>query len=120
VPGVHPDIVKVVDVAGRNPGGDGWKDSYSVGQQCYCATTFDHGIGDIVVDTPAGKRTVREVCEKIGDGPGAAGRPIYNDIQCGNGPANDAGDEDDCPGRVDIGRQGCGHIGPLWDLSGFS
>ena len=119
VSGAHPDIVKIISVRGRNPGGDGWKDSYSVGQKCYCATTFDHNIGPIEGDTPAGKKTVREVCEKIGDGPGPQGRPIYNDIQCGNGPANDAGDEDDCPGRVDIGRGGCGHIGPKWDLTVF-
>ena len=117
--GLHPDIVEVIDVAGRNPGGAGWADSYSVGNACYCATTFDHNIGGIVVDTPDGPKTVREVCETLGEGPGIEGRPIYNDVQCGNGPANDAGDEDDCPGRVDIGREGCGQIGPEWDLSVF-
>lgn len=117
--GTHPDIVRVADVAGRNPGGRSWADSYSVGDECYCETTFDHNIADIMVDTPAGPRTVREVCEAIGDGPGSDDRPLYNDIQCGNGPANDAGDEDDCPGRVDIGRDGCGHIGPRWNLSAF-
>ncbi len=117
--GVHLDIVKIVPVVGRNPGGDGWKDSYSVGGTCYCATTFDHEIGEVEVATPDGKKTVREVCERIGDGPGPQGRPIYNDIQCGNGPANNAGDEDDCPGRVDIGPEGCGHIGPTWDLTVF-
>ncbi len=116
---VHPDIVRVIDVPGRNPRGRSWADSYSVGTQCYCASTFDHGIGDLPVDTPAGRKTVREVCDQIGDGPGIDGRPIYNDIQCGNGPANNAGDEDDCPGRVDIGRDGCGHIGPTWDLTVF-
>lgn len=115
-PGTHPDIVRVADVAGRDPGG-GWSDSYSVGDECYCESTYDHGIGEIVVPTPAGPRTVREVCDALGPGPGSAGRPVYNDIQCGNGPANDAGDEDDCPGRVDLGREGCGHIGPSWDLS---
>lgn len=114
---VHPDIVSVVSVAGRNPRGTSWMDSYSVGDKCYCATTFDHNIGGILVDTPDGKKTVREVCDKVGAGPGFEGRPIYNDVQCGNGPANNAGDEDDCPGRVDIGREGCGHIGPRWDLS---
>ncbi len=117
--GLHPDIVAVVDVDGRDPGGIGWADSYSVGDECYCATTFDHNIGGITVDTPDGPKTVREVCDTLGDGPGIEGRPIYNDVQCGNGPANDAGDEDDCPGRVDIGRDGCGQIGPKWDLSVF-
>lgn len=117
--GTHPDIVRVDEVAGREPGGRSWADSYSVGDACYCETTFDHNIGDIMVDTPVGRRSVREVCEALGDGPGSDERPLYNDIQCGNGPANDAGDEDDCPGRVDIGREGCGHIGPRWDLSGL-
>lgn len=50
----------------------------------------------------------------VGAGPGSTGRPIYNDVQCGNGPANDAGDEDYCPGRVDIGKEGCVQIGPTW------
>ncbi|MFK7984781.1 MAG: hypothetical protein AB8I08_02045 [Sandaracinaceae bacterium] len=115
--GTHPDILRVDDVAGRNPGGRSWADSYSVDGHCYCESTFDHNISDILVDTPVGVRTVRQVCDAIGPGPGSEDRPLYNDIQCGNGPANDAGDEDDCPGRVDIGRDGCGHIGPRWDLS---
>ena len=120
--GTHPDIIRVAEVSGRDPGGRSWADSYSVGDQCYCESTFDHDIGPIEVETPVGVRTVREVCDAIGPGPGSepAGedpRPLYNDIQCGNGPANDAGDEDDCPGRVDIGREGCGQIGPRWDLS---
>lgn len=114
----HPDIIKVLDAdiddIPRNPGGDSWKDSYSVGDQCYCDTTFDHDIGDILVDTSVGEITVREACELVGPGPGSSGRPIYNDVQCGNGPANDAGDEDYCPGRVDIGKEGCVQIGPTW------
>lgn len=118
--GVHPDIVRIADIPPeqilRNPGGDGWKDSYSVGDRCYCDTTYDHDIGDIRVDTPIGNITVREACERLGDGPGSAGRPIYNDVQCGNGPANNAGDEDWCPGRVDIGKEGCPQIGPTWNF----
>ena len=42
----------------------------------------------------------------------------YNDIQCGNGPPNDAGDETECPGRIEYGAEGCKYIGPLWDFSG--
>ncbi len=99
-----------------NPG-NGWSDSYSVDGQCFCDSTFDHAIGEIEVDTPYGIRTVLEICEAIGPGPGAEGHPVYNDIQCGNGPANDAGDEDWCPGRVDQGAEGCCIIGPMWDLS---
>lgn len=121
---LHPDIVSVLDrpldEILRAPGGAGWADSYSVDDQCYCETTFDHNIGPVVVDTPVGQMTVREACELIGDGPGSNGRPKYNDIQCGNGPANDAGDEDWCPGRVDLQgtederKLGCNQIGPVW------
>ncbi len=111
--GCNPD-----DVQGQ-PGGIGWADSYSVDGRCYCASSFDHNIGGIEVDTPAGSRTVMEVCEAIGPGPGIEGNPIFNDIQCGNGPANDAGDEDWCPGRVDQGEAGCCVAGPRWDLSVF-
>lgn len=99
--------------------GNNWSDSYSVDGRCYCDSTFDHAIGDIEIDTPYGVKTVLEICEAIGPGPGAAGNPVYNDIQCGNGPANDAGDEDWCPGRVDQGAAGCCTAGPLWDLTVF-
>ncbi|MCG8700157.1 MAG: T9SS type A sorting domain-containing protein [Bacteroidales bacterium] len=97
----------------------GWKDSYSAGGKCYCASNFDHGIGKKKVNTPAGKKTVKEVCKKIGKGPGAGKNPKYNDIQCGNGPANNAADEKCCPGRVDMGKKGCKIKGPKWDLSVF-
>lgn len=100
--------------------GNNWSDSYSVDGKCYCDTTFDHNIGDIMVETPAGPKTVREVCEALGPGPGVGDNPVYNDVQCGNGPANDAGDEDWCPGRVDQGEAGCCTAGPTWDLEGIS
>jgi len=108
-----------LDAVQGSPGGISWADSYSVDGRCYCASTFDHAIGEVMVDTPAGPRTVLEVCEAIGPGPGIEGNPVYNDIQCGNGPANDAGDEDWCPGRVDQGEMGCCTAGPEWDLSAF-
>lgn len=112
VPGCSID-----DVA--NSPADNWTDSYSVDGRCYCATTFDHAIGEYLVETPAGMKTVQDVCEALGPGPGIEGNPVYNDIQCGNGPANDAGDEDYCPGRVDQGDDGCCTRGPEWDLSVF-
>jgi hypothetical protein len=43
----------------------------------------------------------------------------YNDVQCGNGPANDAGDEDTCPGRIEYGAVGCKYIGPKWNFVGI-
>jgi hypothetical protein len=47
----------------------------------------------------------------------AEGRVYYNDIQCGNGPANTSPDETTCPGRVDLGQgnlSGCAEKGPRW------
>jgi hypothetical protein len=97
-----------------------WSDSYSDGDSCYCKSTFDHDIGSVLVDTPLGVMTVKEVCDLLGDGPrGSEGRPLYNDIQCGNGPANNAGDEDDCPGRTEYGQDGCKYTGPKWNFSRF-
>lgn len=97
--------------------GSNWKDSYSVDGKCYCISNYDHGIRDQTVNTPKGRMTIEEVCELLGPGPGVDGNPVYNDIQCGNGPANDASDETDCPGRVDKGSGGCMEKGPKWDLS---
>jgi hypothetical protein len=99
----------------------GWKDSYSVNGQCYCDSNFDHGIGSQTVNTPQGRKSVRQVCATIGRGPGSRGNPVYNDIQCGNGPPNNAGDEDRnrCPGRVDMGSRGCQITGPTWNLNRF-
>ncbi|MGL6289222.1 MAG: hypothetical protein ACRC2H_00880, partial [Silanimonas sp.] len=98
----------------------GWKDSYAVGGRCYCDSGFDHGLDRKVVVTPAGVKSITDVCADIrrvlGDGP-SVGRVPYNDIQCGNGPFNDAVDEVGCPGRVDQGAAGCAQIGPRWDLA---
>ena len=113
----HDDIVSIADIDDedilRSPG-NGWSDSYSVGDACYCETTYDHDISDIKAETSIGTMTVYEACTLLGPGPGSDGRPVYNDVQCGNGPANDAGDEDYCPGRVDLGKAGCVQIGPTW------
>jgi F5/8 type C domain len=99
----------------------GWKDSYAVGGKCYCDSNgYDHNLDTKTVATPQGRKNVVEVCEAITRvlGTGAtSGRIPYNDIQCGNGPANDAPDEAGCPGRVDIGPAGCNQIGPKWDLA---
>lgn len=112
-----PDIVRIIDVEGDDPGGLGWADSYSVGDKCYMYTTFDHDIGGYEVNTPQGRMAIKDLYNKLRKGPGYEGHPLYNDIQCGNGPANTAPDEKKCPGLVEFGRGGCGQIGPLWDLS---
>ena len=77
---VHPDIVITVDVVGANPG-SGWFDSYSVGDQCYCASVnYDHGIGTYPVETPLGWMTVEQACNLIGPGPGSSGRPVRHTL----------------------------------------
>jgi len=90
---------------------------------CYCHSTFDHNLADIVVDTPLVEMptmTVKQVCDLIGDAPeGFAGRPHYNDIQCGHGPPNDSPDEVTCPGRTEYGAEGCKYIGPPWNFAPF-
>ena len=112
---LEEDNTAILDVPGRddaNP--SSWSDSYSVGDRCYCQSSFDHSIGDIVVDTVLGTLTVRQICDMLEEAgqPSSDGRPLYNDIQCGNGPANNAGDETTCPGRVEYGAGGCAYIGP--------
>ncbi|MBX2847959.1 MAG: discoidin domain-containing protein [Acidiferrobacterales bacterium] len=97
-----------------------WKDSYAVDGVCYCDSNgYDHGLDTKTANTPIGVQNVVDICEQIeevlGEG-STSGRIPYNDIQCGNGPANDAPDEAGCPGRVDIGPDGCDQIGPKWDL----
>lgn len=113
----HLDIVKAIGVAGRDPQGLSWADSYSVAGRCYMDSSLGDGIVGAMVNTPDGAMSVRELSTRMQPGPGRAGNPIYNDIQCGNGPASPAQHETDCPGRVDIGIEGCGQIGPMWDLS---
>jgi len=102
-----------------NPGSN-WQDSYAVNGQCYCnSSNFDHGLNTKTARTPIGELNVVRICSDIesalGNGP-QNGRVPYNDIQCGNGPVNNAADETGCPGRVDRGSDGCDQIGPKWNL----
>lgn len=116
----HPDILAVLPLANPipTPGGVKWANSYSDGNNCYCFQNQKHGddIDDYFVETPKGWYTVRDICKMLGPGPGPSGKPIYNDVQCGNGPPNSDGNEHHCPGRVDIGKNGCGQIGPKWNF----
>jgi hypothetical protein len=116
------DNKAILNVTGRSTVGLSWSDSYSVGNSCYCESTFDHGIGDMNIMTPLSKSpmTIRQVCDLLGPGPGSTNRPKYNDIQCGNGPPYNstmrASDEIPCPGRVEYGIDGCKYIGPKWNF----
>jgi hypothetical protein len=99
---VHPDVVAVLDVAGGLRPKPRWASSYSDGENCYCLPFLDGTIGNFVVETELGWLTTQEVCDLLGPGPGRRGRPVYNDIQCGNGPPNDDENEFLCPGRTDV------------------
>ena len=85
-PPLRRDNKKIIDVVGNASVAVLWADSYSIGNRCYCQSTFDHGIGKIRMNTPVGKKSIRTICTLLGSGPGSSGRPLYNDIQCGNGP----------------------------------
>lgn len=116
-PPLELDQTAVIDVVGVANVTLGWKDSYSVGSHCYCISAkLDNGIGSTLVDTPIGMKSVEEVCRLLGKGPGQKGRPVYNDVQCGHGPANNMTHETNCPGRTDHGVEGCGSIGPKWNF----
>ncbi len=95
-----------------------WKDSYSYQGVCYISGGYDHNAREQQVQLPDGSYAkVKDMLHLLAVGPGEQhADALYNDIQCGNGPANDAGDEDpdQCPGRVDQGRAGCQVIGPKW------
>lgn len=96
-----------------------WVDSIAIDGVCWITSTLDHDIGPVIVATPVGPKTVRQIMMDQGPIPRVAGvtYPAYNDVQCGNGPPNSARDEVLCPGRIDKGRAGCFEIGPRWDLN---
>ncbi|GAA4115705.1 hypothetical protein GCM10022393_15970 [Aquimarina addita] len=109
---------------GQEPGGKSWADSFQANGLCWCDSTFDHDLDDIdkvsyVINGV--KRNIKDICDELKNHPLVrnyqSGDPLYNDIQCGNGPANTAIDETQCPGRVDLGRDGCSEIGPKWDVA---
>ena len=104
-----------------------WTDSYAANGFCWCRTSFDHDLDNIdkvsfVINGK--KRNIRDICDELEKHPQyrnyVNGDAPYNDIQCGNGPANTAPDEHQttgCPGRTDKGNAGCFEIGPKWDTA---
>jgi len=103
-----------------------WKDSYQANGFCWCDTTFDHDLDNIDLvwfEINGERRNIRTICEELEQHPNYRafldGDPIFNDIQCGNGPANTALDETCCPGRTDLtpSSSGCQVIGEGWDIA---
>ena len=121
-PPLEQDQVKVLsDVSGKYVPKIRWADSYSVGNICHCDTNFDQGVANILIhNTPIGSITIEEIMKYLPVGPGRITQPIYNDLQCGNGPngPNEIDEQQQhCPGRVDHGIPGCGVVGPQWDFT---
>ncbi len=104
--------------------GPGWMDSYKANGFCWCQTNFDHGLDKKTVEINGTDYLVKDICDELEKHPLfraiQEGDPRYNDIQCGNGPPNDAADEEGCPGRVDKGPDGCSELGPGWDMEWLS
>ena len=99
-----------------------WKDSFEANGLCWCDSNgYDHGLDTKTYVLNGTPYLIPDICEELENHPlyraMQDGDIPYNDIQCGNGPANDAADEAGCPGRVDIGPDGCDDIGPLWDIA---
>ncbi len=110
-----------------NPRHPSWTDSYAANGFCWCDTTFDHNLDDInvaYVIINGIRRNLRDICDELKKHPQYRayrnGDAPYNDIQCGNGPANDAADETGCPGRTDLGPNGCDQKGPRFDIDWLS
>ncbi len=109
-----------------NPGGKSWGDSYQANGLCWCDSTYDHGLNDVNVTSfmiNGIKRNIKDICDELKKHPLVRdyqdGDSVYNDIQCGNGPANSdsKNDETYCPGIVTDGNSGCTITGPTWDLT---
>ncbi len=105
-----------------NPQHPGWTDSFAANGFCWCnSSNFDHGIGTKTVTINGTNYKIIDICDELKKHPQYRafqnGDAPYNDIQCGNGPANDAADETGCPGRTDLGPSGCNQIGPKWDMN---
>jgi len=102
----------------------GWSDSYSVNGQCYCDTDFDHGLSATLVTTPAGQKSVPQICadiqSRLGSG-SASGRLYFNTVQCGHDPKNSATDETACPGIPrgpgDFTGDRCNETGATWNIN---
>ncbi len=105
-----------------------WNGSYSANGQCFCVGEVAASISSNIVPTPIGGQTVVQVCDRIGAGPGLSktgglfNHPVYEDMQCGNGPFPTGIDEValNCAGSLDGNAspesESCQPVGSNWDL----
>jgi hypothetical protein len=120
VPAIDPVDPVTAQYTGPAPQAN-WHDSYSVNGVCYIDGGTDHNALSMLWTINGVTRSVGAWIPFLKTGPGLGNNHTYNDVQCGHGPANDAGDEDaypqGCPGLIIIGsREGCNVKGPTWQL----
>ena len=114
----------VITAQNWNPSHPGWTDSFAANGFCWCASTnYDHELDTKSLQINGTNYNIVDVCDELKNHPSYRafqnGDAPYNDIQCGNGPANNADDEQQgsgCPGRTDLGSDGCDQIGPTFDM----
>ena len=114
----------VITAQNWNPRHPGWTDSFAANGFCWCASTnYDHELDTKSLRINGTNYNIVDVCDELKNHPSYRafqnGDAPYNDIQCGNGPANNADDEQQgsgCPGRTDLGPDGCDQIGPTFDM----
>lgn len=101
-----------------------WLDSYGANGFCWCTTNFDHDLDEKTIAINGSQFSLVDVCDELEQHPlfrsRNSGDIVYNDVQCGHGPLNNSSDEPICPGRVDIGVEGCLETGPFWDMNWLS
>jgi len=115
-------IVNAIIAQNWNPRHPSWTDSFEANGFCWCnSTNFDHNLDTKTLRLNGTNYNIVDVCDELEKHPlyrnFQNGDAPYNDIQCGNGPANDAADETGCPGRTDLGPNGCDNIGPKFDTA---
>ncbi len=96
--------------------------SYEADGNCYCTEFVAlSDIATMMLPTPIGGQTVKQICERLGNGPGLVlenglyNHPAYADAQCGNN-LNAENSEKSCTLLDAHGSSSCGKAGAKWDL----
>ena len=102
-----------------------WASSYVANGKCFIDSDFStNSFGSAPIKSnSSGLSTVEDIYRMLINDPRYRPRTttdiVYNDLQCGNGPAIQESNESKdggCPGRLDSGIRGCSMVGPRWDL----
>ena len=89
-----------------------WNGSYAADGVCFCSGNQGPEIDSQIMPTPIGGQSVKQICERIGDGPTLLqtndkfNYSVYPDPQCGHGPHLDGAVVSEST-----------ELGPKWDLN---